>query len=262
MNKKRRLLKNALGANAFWQLNKQLYHQLGWRPAILLTHLIDLLDNYEGMPDEFYQQYTRLKESLKFSRNDLDYSFKILKEKNLISVELKGIPAKNHYTLNEDAILNLMIEERTTSSVDDELGSQNLTDKYKEKERKKNNLSSAVAGKDPFSIQSQAAEHMVTSLANWKELTSIWVTNESSAILKSIFKKYFLPLGASEQQEILEMVKSFGSDVQYLRNSWIGTMFKEGLVNRETLTNDIKKRKSSFPSQKGKFKEPGYFGAE
>jgi hypothetical protein len=266
MNKKRRLLKNALGSNAFWQVNKQLYNQLGWRPTLLLTHLIDLLDNYENMPDEFYQQYTRLKDSLKFSRKDLDYSFKILKEKELIAVELKGVPAKNHYTLNEDNILNIMILEQTSSLLEDELDSSLGADKYKEKEREKKESTPAAAGGANFTNpNAQASEHMVNSLANWKELTTLWKTEESSAILKAIFKKYFLPLGREEQESILKMIKEFGSDVQYLRNTWIGQAFKQDLMNKESLQEDIQKRKgfskpkNAMPQSTGKFTKENIF---
>lgn len=242
MNKKRRLLKNALGANAFWQVNKQLYNQLGWRPTLLLTHLIDLLDNYENMPDEFYQQYTRLKDSLKFSRKDLDHAIKVLKEKKLIEVELKGVPAKNHYTLNENSILNLMIIERTSSLLEDELDSPEGADKYKEKEKEKKN-SSAIAGNDFFNDASQAVAHEIESRVNWEKLTSLWQTTESGSVLKAIYKKYFLPLGNQEQESILKMVQDFGSDVQYLKNVWIGKTFKEELMNKESLQKDIERAK-------------------
>lgn len=262
MNKRTQLLKNALGANAYWQVNKHLARTIGLEPTILLAHLIDLVTNYEHMPEEFYQQYSRLKESLGFSRRQLDDSIKILKEKSLIEVELKGVPAKNHYSLNVDKILESMLDVQTSSSNLDELERQNMTNKYREKEKEKKNISSAVAGVHTFSSESQAAEHMVNSLANWEKLTSIWQTEESSAILKAIYKKYFLPLGKEEQEAILSMIQDFGSDVQYLKNTWIGKTFKEGLMDKESLQRDIQKRKEFNGPKQGKYKKPSFFGNE
>jgi len=246
MNKRLLLLKNLLGTTAFWQINKHLAKSIGHLPTLLLAHLVDIETNYENMPEEFYQQYDRLSESTGLSKHQIGECIRILKETDLIQVKKKGIPAKNHYILNVDNILNALVEgpETCVAKIATQVG-QKLPHKYRETiKTEKQEVSSAEAGGSFTNPSYQAAEHELVSLANWDKLTSIWKTAESSGVLKGIFKKYFLPLGQQDQEQILNMVQEFGSDVQYLSNTWIGKTFKEGLMNRESLQKDITKRKS------------------
>jgi len=102
---------------------------------------------------------------------------------------------------------------------------------------------SAIAGSDFFNDASQAVAHEIESKVNWDRLTSLWQTSESGSVLKSIYKKYFKPLSKEEQESILKMIQDFGSDVQYLKNVWIGKTFKEELMDKESLQKDIDRAK-------------------
>ena len=118
---------------------------------------------------------------------------------------------------------------------------------------------------DPQHKQAQV-EHEIGSLTRWQELTQLWFTGENPHGLKGTFKKYFLPLSQQEQEQILNMVKSFGEDSVHLFNIWIGQTFKENKMNEEFLKESIQrqkeiaKRKNS--SQTGKYKKPSFFGNE
>lgn len=241
MNKRTELVKNALSAKAFWQINKHLGRTIGILPALLLSHLIDLVTNYEDMPEEFYQQYSRLQKSLGLSKHQLMECIKVLRDQELIGVELKGIPAKNHYTLNIDNILNAMVGPEASSEKSAPLAVESLDRKDRKKEKEKKN-SSAKADGDYFNDKSQVVEHELASRVNWDKLTSLWVTTENIGILKRTFKNHFLPLSAQRQEEILNDLQFFGPDVKKLKNLWISTAFAEDLVYRHVLATEINKQ--------------------
>jgi hypothetical protein len=100
-------IKHILGINAHWTINKQLSKTIGLYETILLQHLIDLQESFfeDG---GFYQQDDRLLKDLPFSIHHIKQARSILKEKELITVKSKGLPAKNHYTVNVDKVLELI----------------------------------------------------------------------------------------------------------------------------------------------------------
>jgi hypothetical protein len=97
-------IKHVLGANAHWTINKQLVKDVGLHETLLLQHLIDLQESFfeDG---GFYQQDHRLLEDLRLSEFYLKKARTTLKNKGLITVKSKGLPARNHYTVNVDAVL-------------------------------------------------------------------------------------------------------------------------------------------------------------
>jgi hypothetical protein len=56
----------------------------------------------------FYQQDERLLNDLPFSIHHIKQARSVLKTKDLITVKSKGLPAKNHYTVNVDKVLELI----------------------------------------------------------------------------------------------------------------------------------------------------------
>ena len=100
-------LKKLLGTNAHWSINKTLYFELGFEATLFLQHLIDLEDSFfNGI--EFFQQDDRISEDLGISTHLIRKARNLLVEKNIISCERKGMPAKMYYTINTEEILNIL----------------------------------------------------------------------------------------------------------------------------------------------------------
>jgi hypothetical protein len=97
-------LKQLIGNNAFFVINKQIMKKVGLEAALLLQHLIDLEDNYfKGI--EFYQQVSRLIEDTTLSEHQIREAKRVLVDTGAISIVKKGIPAKDYFIINHDAIL-------------------------------------------------------------------------------------------------------------------------------------------------------------
>ncbi len=125
-----RQLKKLLGNNAHWTINKELAKDLGLNATILLQHFIDLQYNYfeDG---GFYQQQKRLLDDLPLTSYHLREATKVLVEKGFLTVIKKGLPAKNHYTVNEGNVLTYL------SSITSDSPCERLEDKPVEHKHKK-----------------------------------------------------------------------------------------------------------------------------
>lgn len=124
-----RQLKKLLGNNAHWTINKELAKDLGLNATILLQHFIDLQYNYfeDG---GFYQQQKRLLDDLPLTSYHLREATKVLVEKGFLTVIKKGLPAKNHYTVNEGNVLSYLSSIASDSPCE-RLEDQPKNDKYK-----------------------------------------------------------------------------------------------------------------------------------
>lgn len=107
MSIKGKMLKNILGNDSYWSINKTIAKKIGLEETVLLQHMIDITA-YKNMGDEFYQQMNRLSKELGLSERKIGNHIDKLKNLDLISVTKKGIPAKNYYTLNSDNIIELL----------------------------------------------------------------------------------------------------------------------------------------------------------
>lgn len=102
-------LKKLIGNKAHWTLNKELVRKIGLSETLVLQHLIDLNENiFEG---EFFQQIDRISEELSMGEWKVKECIKTLKERNLITTEKKGMPAKNYYKINVKEVINLITNE-------------------------------------------------------------------------------------------------------------------------------------------------------
>jgi biotin operon repressor len=99
--------KKLMTKGAYFPVNKHLAKQLQSNDAaILLQHFIDLQYLFKGR--EFFQQMDRLAEEINVSEYKIKECVKYLKEQGLITVEKKGMPSKNYYTINFDVLEELM----------------------------------------------------------------------------------------------------------------------------------------------------------
>jgi hypothetical protein len=181
--KKRTLLKSTLGANSYKQFNVHLARALSKDAALVLSHFIDI-QNYENMPDEFYQQKERIMYELSMTKSEFDNALKILINSGCVSVVKKGLPAKNHYTLHDDRILDIMsteyssTREPTNSSSGEPTNTQNKKHKIKESAPlKRDSLKTQNNEKEPLSdLESRA----FSSALSCDELDIHDITLESS----------------------------------------------------------------------------------
>ena len=102
-------IKQILGANAHWTVNKELASKIGLMPTLLLQHLIDLDQSFfEGKAGGFYQQQSRLLKDLPITLNHLRQSTKKLIELELLEAKRKGVPPKYFYIINYDNLCRLI----------------------------------------------------------------------------------------------------------------------------------------------------------
>ena len=110
----KKIVSELMSQNGFWMLNKTVAKHLGNNDAaLLLSHLVDLQEKLFG-GKEFFQQQDRMIEECNLTKYSLRVCIELLVEKGLLTVEKKGLPAKNHYKVNLEAILEIF-EHVTTS---------------------------------------------------------------------------------------------------------------------------------------------------
>ena len=107
------------------------------RTTLLLQHFIDLQTKvFYGK--EFYQSYKQIEDELILTEHHIKDSIKKLKEVGVLTVEKKGMPAKNHYYVLLDRVELLLsldsenstVKSETTQSVEIQQKSEvNLTKK-------------------------------------------------------------------------------------------------------------------------------------
>ena len=145
------LLNNILGVSAYWQVNKDLAKKTSIDCALLLSDLISKYSYFEDkeMLIEFRSDYYFFATAESIEA-DTTLSYKVqkrtideLKKHGLIKTKLMGVPAKLHFTICEDKILQLLQTSSYKKSILDKQKSQNLyNNKNKEnknKEKKINN---------------------------------------------------------------------------------------------------------------------------
>ena len=102
--------------NSYWQINKHLHKQLGLRTTLLLQHFIDLQTKvFHG--NEFFQSYKQIEKELCLTDYHIKDSIKRLKEAGVLTIEKKGMPAKNYYFVLMNRVEELLSLDSGISSV-------------------------------------------------------------------------------------------------------------------------------------------------
>jgi DNA-binding Lrp family transcriptional regulator len=103
-------LLNLLGSDAYWVLNKKLVNHLGCDTTLLLQHFIDLqFKLFKG--EEFYQQQERITEETSLGEHVIRERVKKLVNLGILTSEKKGSPAKNYYSINQEAVMSILRDE-------------------------------------------------------------------------------------------------------------------------------------------------------
>jgi predicted DNA-binding transcriptional regulator len=125
-----------LTSSSYWTLNKDLCRTIGLQNTLVLQHFIDLQFKVFG-GKEFYQQQDRIQEELGISERQVKQTISFLLKEGFISVDKKGIPAKNYYLINESKITQLVSSNQTNQSGRIDLtGNDELTSQRKELNKK------------------------------------------------------------------------------------------------------------------------------
>ena len=127
-------MKHLLSSTAFLVLNKELAKQVGLKEAVLLADLISKEEYFitNGMTDGwFFNTEANIEQDTTLNSYHQRKCIKTLKEKGLIEVKRKGIPAKQYFKINEEQVLqilnNLSDKKQTTINKNKEI---KITNKY------------------------------------------------------------------------------------------------------------------------------------
>ena len=135
-------IEDFLSNDAFTMVNKKLAKTIWIWQAIYLQELISQRKRFWG--EEFYFTQNNMEDELWISTKTQQRYAKELKERWLINFEKKWIPARNYFTIIDNAILNLLPNGKTSSVKMSELEQSNWPDYSNNKESNKENINSDV----------------------------------------------------------------------------------------------------------------------
>lgn len=133
-------IEDFLSNDAFTMVNKKLAKTIWIWQAIYLQELISQRKRF--WMNEFYFTQNNMEDELWISTKTQQRYAKELKEKWLINIEKKGIPARNYYTIIDGAILNLLPDGKTSAVNLTELEKSKWPDYSNKKENNKENINS------------------------------------------------------------------------------------------------------------------------
>lgn len=99
------LIKQILSQKSHWQINKDFARSFGIETTIIMT---DLLDKwiFHNCPEWLYNTSESIERDTTLSRYKQSQAFKILEKNGFIEKKLMGVPAKLHFKIFENKILN------------------------------------------------------------------------------------------------------------------------------------------------------------
>ena len=104
-------MKHLLSSTAFLVLNKELARQVGLKEAVLLADLISKEEYFiaNGMTDGwFFNTESNIEKDTTLTAYQQRRCIKTLKDKGLIEVKRKGIPAKQYFKINEQLVVKFL----------------------------------------------------------------------------------------------------------------------------------------------------------
>ena len=111
------MITDLLSTDGFIIYNKKLARTIGTNPAILLGYLCSEYNFYSsnGQLDNgmFFCTREKIKYNTGLTETEQRTATKKLKELGIIETELKGMPSKTYYKINENTILSILSSEET-----------------------------------------------------------------------------------------------------------------------------------------------------
>ena len=104
-------MKHLLSSSAFLVLNKELARRVGLKEAVLLADLISKEEYFivNGMIDGwFFNTEANIEKDTTLNSYHQRKCLKVLKDKGLIEVKRKGIPAKQYFKIKEGQVLQIL----------------------------------------------------------------------------------------------------------------------------------------------------------
>ena len=112
------MITDLLSTDGFIIYNKKLARTIGTNPAILLGYLCSEYNFYSsnGQLDKgmFFCTREKIKYNTGLKETEQRTATKKLKELGIIETELKGMPSKTYYKINENTILSILSSEETS----------------------------------------------------------------------------------------------------------------------------------------------------
>ena len=104
-------MKHLLSSSAFLVLNKELARRVGLKEAVLLADLISKEEYFiaKVMTDGwFFNTTDNIEKDTTINSYHQRKCIKVLKDKGLIEVKRKGIPAKQYFKINEKQVMQIL----------------------------------------------------------------------------------------------------------------------------------------------------------
>jgi len=94
-------MKELLMQSKYRIYNVAIAHKIGAGQCLVL---MELADCEERNGEDFYTSYNQIHLNTALSEKQISFAVKKLKEIGLISTEMKGLPAKQHYTIDYEKV--------------------------------------------------------------------------------------------------------------------------------------------------------------
>jgi hypothetical protein len=245
-------LKNILGGSAFWMVNKSLAKHLGCiESALLLAYLIDKGDYHSTrgesvlFEDEYYFFATSesIEQATTLSYRKQKKCLKTLQNAGFIDQVLIGVPAKLHFTIRENKILQFATSSISeTQKLDSTKREDILRKEDKEKKQKKEE------GNSPSPISFFETKQAITKHLNkaikkkeWLELTD-GLDKDVPTIIEEVADAWigkdrpFNPKSISNQKGIVTFARSWCENLP--RHIVKQSENKETIISEKSLNNN------------------------
>lgn len=152
--------KDLLKQNNWIMLNKTLVHNLGLNAAVLIGELCDKEDYFEKDGEWFYVSRDIITKDVGLSSDAQRKASDILIDVGILSVELKGLPARNYYKIDDDKLLYWLttsdaesqqqaVEISTTSHIESQQQAEEISTPYKEQSIKTKEKEQNIKAPEP-----------------------------------------------------------------------------------------------------------------
>jgi|SRR5699024_5604904 len=194
--------KNLIRSSNYWVLNKTLVKRLGIETAFLLTNLIEAEHMMKTKDGWFFQTIEKLEKVSTLSRYKQEKCIEKLREEGLIDVEVKGLPAKRYFRINDQRLAEFILIENKfvknsqtgVKETDKQVSEKPATSKesnYKESNYKG---SSSKCAENPFEFYEQnfgmISPFIAENIEKWVEDLSDELVVESMKLALKAGKKF------------------------------------------------------------------------
>lgn len=133
-----------LGQHAHWNINKRLAKKVGIEAALLLSDLISkreyfIINKDISITDWFFNTAENIEMDTLLTPHKQREAIKLLIEHNFLEVKLMGIPAKNHFKVNDIQLLKFL----TTRSEEIKQQEVKIFDTNNNKEEEQSNFNNS-----------------------------------------------------------------------------------------------------------------------